>query len=288
MKYASFVPFVLMLLSCSQIRYTELTSQGNYVIVQPDDSPITIVEDRTGLANFVVVGEEKLDLGNKNTALLAERARLFGAQRALILSEEEFAYEVERNGYNWAGALFETEIANLNLYGYGIKAFMLSLVECAIQLTDGAVSTRDISQIIGIGKSMLERPIELLKDVKNVIKELAPRYRLIVATKGDLLDQERKMRRSGIADYFHHIEIMSDKKNTQYVQLLKHLDITPEEFLMIGNSLKSDIIPSLELGAWGIYVPYHTTWAHEEVDHEPESKRFFKVEELHQVLDLIH
>jgi putative hydrolase of the HAD superfamily len=205
-------------------------------------------------------------------------------------AEEQFIQLVSSYGVNGniAGALFETEIANLRLYGYGIKAFMLSLVECAIQLTDGGVSTRDINRIIGMGKSMLERPIELLDDVKHVLRKLAPRYRLIVATKGDLLDQERKMHRSGIADYFHHIEIMSDKKNRQYQQLLKHLDIVPEEFLMIGNSLKSDIIPPLELGAWGIYVPYHTTWAHEEVDHEPESGRFFKVEELHQVLDLIH
>lgn len=205
-------------------------------------------------------------------------------------AEEQFIQLVTSYGVNGniAGSLFETEIANLRLYGYGIKAFMLSLVECAIQLTDGGVSTGDISRIIGIGKSMLERPIELLDDVKNVLKQLAPNYRLIVATKGDLLDQERKMRRSGIADYFHHIEVMSDKKNQQYVQLLKHLEIDPEEFLMIGNSLKSDIIPPLELGAWGIYVPYHTTWAHEEVDHEPDSNRYFQVEALHQVLDLIH
>lgn len=205
-------------------------------------------------------------------------------------AEDEFVQLVSSYGVNGniAGALFETEITNLKLYGYGIKAFMLSLVECAIQLTDGGVSTRDINRIIGIGKSMLERPIELLDDVRDVLKELAPHYRLIVATKGDLLDQERKMRRSGIADYFHHIEIMSDKKKQQYVQLLKHLDINPDEFLMIGNSLKSDIIPPLELGAWGIYVPFHTTWAHEEVDHEPESKQYFHVEKLRQVLDLIH
>ena len=204
-------------------------------------------------------------------------------------TEEEFVQLVSSYGVNGniAGTLFETEIANLRLYGYGIKAFILSLVECAIQLTDGGVSTRDISRIIGLGKSMLERPIELLDDVKQVLKHLAPHYRLIVATKGDLLDQERKMHRSGIAEYFHHIEIMSDKKRQQYVQLLAHLDIPPEEFLMIGNSLKSDIIPPLELGAWGIYVPFHTTWAHEEVDQEPDSLRFFQVEELHQVLDLI-
>ena len=204
-------------------------------------------------------------------------------------AEEQFIQLVCSYGVNGniAGALFETEISNLRLYGYGIKAFMLSLVECAIQLTDGGVTSKDINRIIGIGKSMLERPIELLDDVKHVLLSLAPHYRLIVATKGDLLDQERKMYRSGIADYFHHIEVMSDKKELQYVQLLKHLDITPEAFLMIGNSLKSDIIPPLELGAWGVYVPYHTTWAHEEVDQEPESKRFFQVEQLHQVLDLI-
>lgn len=203
--------------------------------------------------------------------------------------EDQFVQLLSSYGVNGniAEALFETEIANLRLYGYGIKAFMLSLVECAIQLTDGGVSTRDIARIIGLGKSMLERPIELLDDVKRVLKSLAPHYRLIVATKGDLLDQERKMYRSGIAEYFHHIEIMSDKKEQQYVQLLKHLDINPEDFLMIGNSLKSDIIPPLELGSCGIYVPFHTTWAHEEVDGEPDSLQYFQVEHLHQVLDLI-
>ena len=180
-------------------------------------------------------------------------------------AEAEFIQLVASYGVNGniAGALFETEISNLRLYGYGIKAFMLSLVECAIQLTDGAVNSGDISRIIGIGKSMLERPIELLGEVQSVLEKLTPHYRLIVATKGDLLDQERKMRRSGIADYFHHIEVM------------------------IGNSLKSDIVPPLELGAWGVYVPYHTTWAHEELDREPESSRYFKLEKLWQVLDLL-
>lgn len=188
---------------------------------------------------------------------------------------------------NIAGELFKTEIANLDLYGYGIKAFMLSLVECAIELTDGAVSSQTVGRIIGIGKSMLERPIELLEDVKYVLQRLSPNYRLIVATKGDLLDQERKMRKSSISEYFHHIEVMSDKKEQHYVQLLKRLDIAPEEFLMIGNSLKSDIIPPLDLGAWGIHVPFHTTWAHEEVDEEPDSDRYFHVKHLRDVLNII-
>ena len=108
---------------------------------------------------------------------------------------------------------------------------------------------------------MLQRPIELLDDVKMVLESLAPRYKLIVATKGDLLDQERKMKRSGISSCFHHIEVMSDKKEEHYVQLLRHLEIEPSQFLMIGNSMKSDIIPPLNLGARAIHIPFHTTWA---------------------------
>jgi len=186
-----------------------------------------------------------------------------------------------------AAALFRTEIANLELYGFGIKAFMLSLVECAIALTEGEVTSGTINQIINIGKGMLQRPIELLDDVKMVLEKLAPHYRIIVATKGDLLDQERKMKRSSISSFFHHIEVMSDKKEQHYIQLLHHLDIEPCEFLMIGNSIKSDIIPPLNLGAWAIHVPYHTTWAHEEVDKDPDSNQFFRVNHLYEILDLI-
>lgn len=204
-------------------------------------------------------------------------------------AEEEFTQLVSAYGVeaDVAAELFATEIANLELYGYGIKAFMLSLVECAIRLTDGRVRAQTIDHILGIGKAMLQRPIELLDDVKRVLQELAPGYRLIVATKGDLLDQERKMKRSGISSFFHHIEVMSDKKEQTYIQLLAHLDIEPTDFLMIGNSMKSDVIPPLNLGAWAIHVPFHTTWAHEEVAEDPEKKRFFRVNELHEILPLI-
>jgi putative hydrolase of the HAD superfamily len=204
-------------------------------------------------------------------------------------AEIEFVRLIEAYGVedDIAAELFRTEISNLELYGYGIKAFMLSLVECAISCTHGAVTSRTIKRIIGLGKDMLQRPIELLDDVKKVLQQLAPNYRLIVATKGDLLDQERKMKRSSITSYFHHIEVMSDKQEQNYIQLLNHLDIEPEDFLMIGNSLKSDIIPPLHLGAWGIHIPFHTTWAHEEVDKQPDSKKFFQVKRLSEVLDLI-
>jgi putative hydrolase of the HAD superfamily len=134
---------------------------------------------------------------------------------------------------------------------------------------------------------MLKRPIELLDDVKEVLETLAPNYKLIVATKGDLLDQEGKMKRSGIASCFHHIEVMSDKQEAHYVQLLNHLDIEPSRFLMIGNSMKSDIIPPLSLGARAIHVPFFTTWAHEEVEKDPDSDRFIRVEGIRDVLGLI-
>ena len=204
-------------------------------------------------------------------------------------AEKQFVNLIKAYGVEGdiAGALFKTEIANLELYGYGIKAFMLSLVECAIQLTNGSVSAQTISRIIGIGKEMLKRPIELLDDVKEVLETLAPNYKLIVATKGDLLDQKGKMKRSGIASCFHHIEVMSDKQEAHYVQLLNHLDIEPSRFLMIGNSMKSDIIPPLSLGARAIHVPFFTTWAHEEVEKDPDSDRFIRVEGIRDVLGLI-
>lgn len=185
-------------------------------------------------------------------------------------------------------ALFKTEMSNLELYGYGIKAFMLSLVECAIQLTGDSLKASTVSRIIGIGKDMLRRPIELLDDVKLVLESLAPHYKLIVATKGDLLDQEGKMKRSGISSCFHHIEVMSDKQEEHYKQLLDHLEIDASSFLMIGNSMKSDIIPPLNLGAQAIHIPFHTTWAHEEVEEDPVKDSFVRVNGIREVLGLIN
>jgi putative hydrolase of the HAD superfamily len=184
-------------------------------------------------------------------------------------------------------SLYRIEVSNLSLYGYGIKAFILSLLECAMELTRGKIRPDTVSQIIGIGKAMLQRPIQLLDGVKEVLETLAPRYRLIVATKGDLLDQERKMKRSGISSYFHHIEVMSDKKEQNYIQLFSHMDIKPCQFLMIGNSMKSDILPPLNLGSKAIHVPFHTTWLHEEVNEEPVNSGFARVERLKEVIALI-
>ena len=136
-----------------------------------------------------------------------------------------------------------------------------------------------------MGKELLEEPIELLEDVETVLSALKPKYRLVVATKGDLLDQERKLRKSGLTHYFHHIEIMSEKGEADYLKLIKHLDIKPEEFLMVGNSLKSDMLPVIKVGGHGIHIPYHTTWAHEIIDTNFEHENFKSVKQVIEVLE---
>ena len=182
-----------------------------------------------------------------------------------------------------AKELFKVEMQNLELYGYGIKAFMLSMIETISVITESKGSLKLVEETIKLGKEMLEKPIELLEGVEDTLKALKGKYRLVVATKGDLMDQERKLRKSGLEEYFHHIEIMSEKRTADYQKLIKHLDIKPGEFMMIGNSVKSDILPVLELGGWGVHVPYHTTWAHELVDVEIENEQFKQVEKLDDV-----
>ncbi|HMQ62911.1 MAG TPA: HAD family hydrolase [Flavilitoribacter sp.] len=180
--------------------------------------------------------------------------------------------------------LFKTEMQNLSLYGYGIKAFMLSMIETAIRVSDKTAGMEVIGKAIQYGKEMLQKPIELLDGVEEVLVALKDRYRLVVATKGDLLDQERKLKKSGLEKYFHHIEIMSEKQEGDFFKLIRHLDIRPEEFMMVGNSLKSDILPVLALGGHGIHVPYHVTWAHETVNHTVEHPNFLEVKRLSEIL----
>jgi len=169
--------------------------------------------------------------------------------------------------------LFKTEMKNLHLYGYGIKGFMLCMIETIYQVTSGTGNLKLIEETIKLGQQLLQKPVVLLDGVEDVLKKLRGRYRLVLATKGDLLDQERKLKNSGLENYFHHIEIMSDKRKTDYAKLLKHLDCAPEHFLMLGNSIKSDILPVLDLEGHAAHIPYHTTWAHElapeiNIDHQ--------------------
>jgi putative hydrolase of the HAD superfamily len=204
-------------------------------------------------------------------------------------AEEKFAELLEdfMPQHSSLKELYRTEIENLSMYGYGIKGFMLSMIETAMRISDRKIPLIFIDKIIQIGREMLGKPVELLPGVEEVLKELNGDFRIVLATKGDLLDQERKLKKSGLADHFHHIEVMSDKKEADFEKLIRHLDISADEFLMMGNSLKSDILPVLELGGHAIHIPFHITWEHERIEHEIIHERFFHVNNISDSIKLI-
>lgn len=186
-----------------------------------------------------------------------------------------------------AQELFKTEMQNLHLYGYGVKGFMLCMIETVCRISNNTASLELINKTIEIGHRLLQKPIELLDGVTETLENLKGKYRLVVATKGDLLDQERKLKKSGLQEYFHHIEIMSDKKESDYQKLLKHLDCQPEHFLMLGNSIKSDILPVLEIGGSAAHIPYHVTWSHEQHDLHLEHINFMELEKISDILEYL-
>ena len=179
------------------------------------------------------------------------------------------------------------QVKNLPLYGFGIKAFTLSMIDAALELTNHQISGQGIQKIIDIGRDLLQKPVELLPEVEDVLQQLKGKYKLVVATKGDLKDQHRKLHDSGIGHFFHHIEVMSDKKELDYEKMLLRLDIKPEDFIMIGNSLKSDVLPVLNIGGHGYHIAYHTTWEYEKIDFEIEHDNFKSLEKITDVLPIL-
>ncbi|MBC5840623.1 HAD family hydrolase [Flavobacterium sp. F-380] len=180
--------------------------------------------------------------------------------------------------------LFKVEIDNLKLYGYGIKGYILSMIEAAMTISNNTIPIEIVEKIIQFGKELLQKPIVLLDGVEETLDGLFGKYKLVVATKGDLLDQRRKLHNSGLGHYFHHIEVMSDKQEKDYVDLIKRLEIKPSEFFMIGNSLKSDVLPVLAIGGHAVHIPFHTTWAHEKIDHKVVHENFSTHENIIEVL----
>lgn len=176
--------------------------------------------------------------------------------------------------------LFATEMANLEIYGFGVKSFTLSMLETALNISQNRIEPLRLAEILNLGKELLNQPVVLLPGVKETLENLAQFYRLIVVTKGDLLDQERKLAKSGLTSLFHHIEIMSDKQTDNYRQLLTKQEIAASEFLMVGNSLKSDILPVVELGGKGVYIPYHLTWQHEKTDEQQSAVNYLQVTDI--------
>ena len=204
-------------------------------------------------------------------------------------AEEEFAELMEAfmPRHSVIKEVYQTEIDNLGRYGYGIKGFILSMIQTALRISDHKIPVTFIDNILEIGYAMMEKPVELLPGVEEVLAALKDDYRLVMATKGDLVDQEKKLKKSGLDHYFHHIEIMSEKKEADLSKLIMHLDVAPEEFLMMGNSLKSDILPVLELGGYAIHIPFHTTWEYERIEYEIEHDKFHQATHIAHVVKLI-
>ncbi len=183
--------------------------------------------------------------------------------------------------------LFATEMRNLELYGYGVKGFTLSAIETAIQLTEGRISAEEIRRLIELGREMLAHPVELLEGVEETLSHLADRHRLLLITKGDLRDQERKLAKSGLAGRFRAVEILSEKDESAYAAVLRRHGVDPSRFLMVGNSLKSDILPVLALGGAGAHVPYRITWAAERADAPRAQGRFYALESIRAVTGVV-
>lgn len=217
----------------------------------------------------------------------------FDADDTLFVNETYFAETEEKfcslmsdylSHQGISKELFKIEIDNLKLYGYGIKGYILSMIEAAMKISNNTISIEAIERIIQYGKELTEKPIVLLEGVEETLEALHGKYKLVVATKGDLLDQRRKLHNSGLGKYFHHIEVMSDKQEVDYSDLIKRLEIQPEEFFMIGNSLKSDVLPVLAIGGHAVHIPFHTTWEHEKINHKVEHKNFRSFEKIADVL----
>lgn len=179
------------------------------------------------------------------------------------------------------------ERKNLKFYGFGIKGFTLSMIETAIEVTDGKVEAKTIARLLEQGREMLQHPVELLPGVRETVEELHIGYKLLLITKGDLFDQERKVAASGLGDFFHGVEIVSDKTPEIYARAFKNYGSTVESGLMAGNSLKSDVIPMLKAGGYGVYVPHELTWDYEKEEPPNQHARFFEVKSFTEIVELV-
>ena len=211
-----------------------------------------------------------------------------------LWSNEPFFQEVERkytellseygNAKEISVELFKTEMKNLHMYGYGLKSMMLSMIETACRITGGKENLHCAEEIIRLGQELLQKPVTLLDGVEDVLLQLQGKYKLVLATKGDLFDQKRKVMDSGLVRYFCHIEIMSDKKEADYQKLLNTMGCAPQNFLMLGNSIKSDILPILNLGGYAAHIPYHITWQYENHEGNVTHPNFLQLKNIKDII----
>src|SRR5712692_4495382 len=218
---------------------------------------------------------------------------LWHSETRFHVTQREFRELLERHvpDADADARLAEMEMKDLSIYGYGVKSFTLSVIETAIELTRARIPAADLEVILGWGKRMLMEPAELLEGVEATLRRLSGRYDLLLITKGDLFDQEGKLARSGLGDLFLGVEILSEKNVETYRGVFRRRAIKPEEFVMVGNSLRSDIVPVVDLGAHAFHIPYEVTWQHETVPEEELPKhgwrRLSTIRELPAALDAL-
>jgi putative hydrolase of the HAD superfamily len=200
---------------------------------------------------------------------------LWHNERVYVAAEARLAQLLARyHSPEWVEQRLEqTEKGNLAHFGYGVKSFALSMIETAVELTEGRISGAEIQSLVDLAREMLAEEVELLEHVADTLAVLSPKYPLMLITKGDLRDQQDKVARSGLAAHFRHVEVVSEKNPSSYAALLERHGVAPESFLMVGNSLRSDILPVLELGARAVYIPQSLSWSHESAAAPPPDRR---------------
>ena len=205
------------------------------------------------------------------------------------LTEQHFTSLLSEHGEpeHLSARLLEAERRNLTLYGYGIKGFTLSMIETAIEVTDGRVPASVIRRILAAGREMLSHPVETLPHVRETLEQFAGSYRIVLITKGDLFDQERKLAQSGLGDLFDAVEIVSEKDASTYDRIFRRHGDGPERSMMVGNSLRSDVVPAIRAGSWGVYVPHALTWALEHDEEPVAAPRFRRLEHLGELAPLV-
>ncbi len=203
-------------------------------------------------------------------------------------AQNEIKDILKLNSNNFDKEVFKTEKSNLDIYGYGIKGFILSIIETSAKNSHKELKIESINQIIKLGKKMLNAPVNLIQDVEKILSILSKKYKLILITKGDLLDQERKIKKSKLEKYFKHKKIVSEKNKKTYLNILDDLKIEPRHFLMVGNSFKSDVLPVLEIGGNGIHIPYKILWEHEKIKINEYSKRYIKLDKISDLTSVIN
>ena len=198
------------------------------------------------------------------------------------MTEQRFTELLSEHGEHQviSARLLKAERRNLRFYGYGVKGFTLSMIETAVEVTNGEVSASVIAEILGFGRQMLQNPVETLPHAKETLDALAGSYRILLITKGDLFDQERKLAQSGLGDYFSAVEIVSDKTPQTYERIFTRHGDGPQRAVMVGNSLKSDVVPALRAGSWGVYVPHELTWVLEHAEAPEAEPRFRRIADL--------